>query len=452
MRLLLIQQQSNRKSDPYPIVFPIGLAYLAANLINHDVRIIDLNLIENDLVAEYLRNAVSAFEPEIIGISIRNIDTTVRVDPFIYCNDIQQITSDIRKYCPKATIVIGGTGFSLFPYEIMNVLSADIGVYLEGEETFRELVDKYTSAESVKGLFIRKSSRVIYTGYRKAPDFNRLPEPVRDLPIIGFNKYVGRGYHTIGVQTKRGCIHSCAYCSYPKLNGHILRLRDPKNVVDEIERMSKGYGVKKFTFADNIFNMPEVHAIEIASEMIKRKMKIEWSAWFDIKQATERLLDIAEESGCRLIEVSPDAADRSGLYELNKNLDPRDIRKFIKKTMKHRNIIIMYNFFVSYPGQTPIGILKILLITFRILCRSMFKDIVHWNWIRILPNTHIQAAAVSAGIIKQGQSLFPKNVEELKKMYYVAAKTRFCDACLFCLCYVYYHLKRTVNKCQDFRS
>ena len=69
MRVLLIQAFTALDMD---LVYPIGLAYLAAHLDGHEVDIFDLNLYRDEPF-EGLERKLNAFQPEVVGISLRNM-------------------------------------------------------------------------------------------------------------------------------------------------------------------------------------------------------------------------------------------------------------------------------------------------------------------------------------------------------------------------------------------
>ncbi|MCI5210591.1 MAG: B12-binding domain-containing radical SAM protein, partial [Candidatus Electrothrix sp. ATG2] len=79
MKVLLVQQDMGRRTIKYPL-YPIGLSYIAAALSEHEVRIFDPNVYDYPECFEKLRQEVRKFQPDIAGISIRNIDTTQRRD------------------------------------------------------------------------------------------------------------------------------------------------------------------------------------------------------------------------------------------------------------------------------------------------------------------------------------------------------------------------------------
>ena len=72
MRVLII---SVSREILHVMVSPLGEAYLASYLLTqgHEVKILDLTL-SNDFKKDFSR-AINDFNPQLIGISIRNIDS-----------------------------------------------------------------------------------------------------------------------------------------------------------------------------------------------------------------------------------------------------------------------------------------------------------------------------------------------------------------------------------------
>ncbi len=271
MKVLLIQSHLGR-IEPFPPLYPLGLVYLANALSKHEVQIIDMNVWELTLAYENLKKKIINFNPDIAGVSIRNIDTTNRRDIFNFFKTVRPTARIIKETSPDSTLLVGGPGFSMFAEKIMSrIPEFDFGCHLEGEESIPELLDNLESPESVKGIYIRKNGGVQFTGNRELPDFGKLQIPRRDpeiidnTPYIQFDKFPR--IYNIGIQTKRGCVLKCAYCSYTFLSGNKLRLRYPVDVVDEIEYLIS-LGMNQFSFADNIFNIPKSHAEEICEEII----------------------------------------------------------------------------------------------------------------------------------------------------------------------------------------
>jgi radical SAM superfamily enzyme YgiQ (UPF0313 family) len=400
--------------------FPVGLCCIATSLVSvkNDVKIFDPNL--SDTPYDDIEKIVQEFNPNIVGLSIRNIDTCDKRDIFYSFKTVQPTLKIITEMAPEAKVIVGGSGFSMFAEKIMERFpNIDYGVYLEGEESISELVENFDSPENVQGIFYRRNGRLIFTGPRPLPDFDNLPIPRRDfLNIAEYPNPLGN----VGIQTKRGCPQKCAYCSYPFLNGNRIRLRSPSKVVDEIEYIVNEFSVRQFMFVDGIFNKPEKHAREICHEIIKRELDVEWQAWFDIKGFSEDFLILAKKAGLKRAPFSPDAASNSALLALKKGITTKDINKVINITRKHGDVAFAFGFFGTTPGQTLMGILNTIYLYFKINFLFSFggNGGASVSWIRIEPDTELQRIAIEEGMIDENTELLPENEEDLENLYYTA--------------------------------
>ena len=426
MKVLLIQAHLGRTGKE-ALIFPLGLMYLASVLdVHHEVKILDLNLWERDRATEMLSNQIKAYMPDIAGLSIRNIDTTQRADRFYYFKTVRPTARLIKDTKPDTTIMFGGPGFSAFAHAIMErVPECDFGVFLEGEESTPELLDNLHAPETVRGIYFRRNGAIVFTGERTPPDFSSLPMPRRDGDIIDIKLYDDPDGSNIGVQSKRGCVLNCAYCNYPFLTGRKLRLGSPGIVVGEIEYLVS-LGIKKFSFVDNIFNVPKWHAKQICEEIIKRRLDVEWSAWFEIKNATKELLLLAREAGCKHFGFSPDAASNKGLSMLKKGFIEDDIIKNLKLVRRHK-VRAGYNFFIL-PGMSFKDIIKLFILFFLIPIMLRGRGRVFGlGWIRVEPHTEIHRMAIEEGILKEDTELLPNDENDLKKLFYCRSSFNFFD-------------------------
>ncbi|MBZ0158361.1 MAG: cobalamin-dependent protein [Alphaproteobacteria bacterium] len=425
MKILLVQ--SFLDGDTLPPVYPLGLSYLATFLKGHEVRIYDPNVAERPM--EDLIASLSGFVPDLVGVSLRNIDNQSRMDPLNYYGDFRAIVQAARRRLPSVVIVAGGTGFSMFAREVMEGNpEIDFGVHLEAEESFPELLNNLSTPGRVRGVYYREDGAVRFTGVRPLPAFGEFPRPRRDLAEMG--RYTGNA--AVGIQTKRGCPLKCTYCNYPVLNGNKIRMRTASHVVDEIEALVRE-GAKQFMFADSVFNRPEKHAAEICNEMIKRDVRAGWMAYLDIKGSTREVLLLMKEAGCNGIFFSPDGLSQSSLDSLRKGIREKDAWRILwiiatEPGLKEVEFII--TMFINTPGETPFGMLrmfgyKVVSVLMKIfLKRRVYVTI---GWIRIEPETGIHAVAVDQGVIPPDTPLLQKGREEIRRFFYVKPSLRRLD-------------------------
>ncbi len=410
MKIFLVQSYLGGKE---PLVFPLGLSCLKACISGHEVFGFDLNTTTNPF--EKLKETLDKFQPDVVGISLRNIDSTNKKIITFYYPYLKQ-TMDVIKTSCNALTVLGGPGFSMFAEEIMkDEPRIDYGVYLEGEETFPELIENLHQPEKVKSVYFRKNGQIIFSGSRsKTLQFIK-----PDRKLFPSEDYLNMT-NAIGVETKRGCMLECVYCVYGYLNGKKYRLKDSEFVADEVESMINAFGIEEFTFVDSVFNVPLDHAVDVCQKFIDRKMKTKWSAWFNERYITQAFIELAEKAGCNHVILSPDGFSDQTLKTLGKNLRSSDIWRVLNILSKFPHIEISYNFFKNPPGQNFRNFLSILVFT--LYAKLRLKGRVHFefNSIRIEPHTRLHRLALRQGVVNLDETLlFPK--------YYTNDKSRYSD-------------------------
>ena len=111
MRVLLIAtNQADRFMDRMVVrPAPIGLAYLAAAVDEerHTLKALDLMFADDAETA--VVDAVTDFQPDLIGLSIRNLDNQSFFNPVWNLPAVRDIIGRIRR-CSGATALVGGAG------------------------------------------------------------------------------------------------------------------------------------------------------------------------------------------------------------------------------------------------------------------------------------------------------------------------------------------------------
>ena len=87
MRVLLIRHDLGRRKNNKAL-YPLELAFLATALAKrHVVRVFDPNLHSLSIANIKLMDAIHSFSPEVVGISIKYFDTTIKVSrTYLYRN------------------------------------------------------------------------------------------------------------------------------------------------------------------------------------------------------------------------------------------------------------------------------------------------------------------------------------------------------------------------------
>ncbi|SDP51929.1 putative variant cofactor biosynthesis B12-binding domain/radical SAM domain protein 1 [Eubacterium maltosivorans] len=409
-RILLIQAISMEGMD-IERVYPIGIVTLASCIEKagrYSLEIFDMNMAA-DPYGE-LREKMLSYQPDIIGISLRNVDplgnrTTSLIVPFAIT------LSFIRRYLPNVTLMAGGTAFSLFPERLMREFpEIDLGVAGEAEEIILPLLDSIDDPPKLPGLVYRENGAVKIIPPVGKFDMGSYTMPNRELldprEYLKVNKYV----ESVGVETKRGCCYNCGYCSYPLLSGCGMRCREPESVVDEIEFLHKEYGVSRIHLTDSIVNFPVNHLDDICKELIRRRLDIHWSGFFREHLLTPENAPLYRDSGCECFSLSPDGLSQTALDILDKHLTVDEILH-TARVLSDVGITTVYHFLVNTPGDTwkTVDEGKALIDQiYDIHAASKTIGTIVLNLIRIMPRTKVEKLALENGVITpETDLLFP---------------------------------------------
>jgi radical SAM superfamily enzyme YgiQ (UPF0313 family) len=307
----------------HPSAQPYGLSVVAAALSKRDISSqILLPFMAVDPVQE-LRNVCADLRPDLIGFSLRNLDTA----RFHYDDDgektfLPELVELINASRVKSSIIaLGGSGFSIAPSQILEFTNADVGFigsceYDFAEFCFRVLTQKLDVKRAAKNL-----SSAILPG-----DVGRVPPPVANLERPGqleptaveYAKLTGG---TIPVRTKSGCSMKCSYCVVPSIERLILR---PWSDIRDELRQIVGLGLGDRVFiADGEFNLPSIdRAVELCRYISSEfGTSIKWTCYLEAGYVTADLLNAMREAGCVGISLTVDSysrATRIGFIKITK--------------------------------------------------------------------------------------------------------------------------------------
>lgn len=385
---------SNMSSNPYP-VYPIGMAMIAAALDAAGHRVCQYDFLVSGSSDVHLAEALDRFKPDFVGLSLRNIDNvdSFSADSEWYLAENKHLVNIIRRQT-AAPIVVGGSGFSILPEEILDYLAADYGVTGEGERAVCGLI-----ADLEHG---RPVPRIV-DGNRNFLAGTEMISPFWDARLV---EYYNAHSGMVNLQTKRGCPHRCSYCSYPHLEGRGLRVKRPAKIVDEIEYLHQKMGVDTIFFTDSVFNDIAGHYRGIAEELLERNLNIRWHGFFRPQGMSAADLRLLKRSGLSALEVGTDAASDATLAGLNKQFTFGEVIHFNQLCLQEEVPVAHFVIFGG-PNETDETIEEGLLNIQQLENCVVFAFV----GIRIHPNTELYDRALREGIVRRKDSL-------LKPVYY----------------------------------
>ena len=393
MRILLISV--NREASPYPVA-PLGLAYVAGAACQdgHTVSLVDL-CFSTDPGAT-IAAAVAQARPDLIGISIRNIDNLTFPASASYLAEIASAVASIRAVS-ATPLVAGGPGFSIFPERLLAFFDLDYGVVGEGEEIFRLLAADLEAGRPVgrlAGLLRRGDPPGAATPAPPGPNGHRVP--ARDL--LDNRAYLERG-GMANLQTKRGCPFACAYCTYPHISGTRVRLRPPGEVAEELAGMT-AHGLDEIFFVDDVFNWPPEHALAVCDAIQARGLRLRWTCFASPAGMSPTLASAMKRAGCRGVEFGADSASPSMLRALAKPFPQEELRA-AAAACRAVDLPAAYYLIFGGPGETAETIAE----TAAVLDELEPHAVLAFLGIRVYPGTPLHRVALQDGVVEPTDDL-----------------------------------------------
>ena len=400
-RVLLVS--TNRERQPYPVV-PNGLACVASALdaAGYQVRFVDLCFAKD--AVESARRAAHSFRPDIVGVSVRNIDNSDSIALRHYTPEARDILRALRKAAPAAKVIAGGAAFGVAPEALFRDLEVDYAVAGDGERASVALVNALSSGdpiENLPGLVRDRNGTVVFTPPGEDADLDSLPRPALHR-WIDLARYQRHGA-TIPIQTKRGCVYKCVYCTYRNVEGWGYRTRLPELVADEIAELKNKAGVRHFDFVDSTFNSPPGHALQVCEAITRRKLDVQLDTTnFTPAAASSELLRAMKTAGFRSLGITAESASDPVLEKLEKGFNAAKVREVAERVEKH-GIKTLWIFLIGGPGETRQTLEETLAFAKWRLERG---DAVYLTvGVRIYPGTTLHRIAIAEGVVPPTSTL-----------------------------------------------
>lgn len=330
----------------YDVCLPLNIAYLAANLRKEGwpVSVVDAigeatnRISKMDGFPYVMRHGLS--DEEVVKRIPRNADV-IGISVMFSVNWVltRGLIQMIREYFPEAILIIGGEHATALPeYCLRDAQGLDMVVLGEGERTFNELLTTLRDngeRKLVSGLAYLEDGKLVLTGKRKRErQLDELPWPAWDLlpmesyfsnNIVSFGLDYGR---TMPILASRGCPYECTFCTNPVMWGRLWRVRDPLDVIAEIEHYVTEFKATNFDFFDLTAILKRSWIIEFCNLLIDRNLNITWQLPVGTRSEVidAEVTRLLFQSGCKYIGYAPESGSEN-------------VRKQIKKMVNKTNMM-----------------------------------------------------------------------------------------------------------------
>jgi len=332
---------------------PAWVAYLTGHLRQlgfDDVHFVDAmtDNLDDGAVARLMKEIA----PDVVGVTA--------ITPSIYkAEGVLKIAQEI---IPSAVRVLGGVHATFMYKQVLSEAPwVDVIVRGEGEEICAALMQVIAegrwpeSRHEIHGLAFREGNEFVATP--AASTVKDLSKIKPDWTILDWSKYIYLPLNTrVAIPNlARGCPFTCSFCSQWKF-WRDYRVRDPKDVVDEIEDLVDNHGIGFFILADEEPTINKKKFIAFCEELIARNLprRVQWginTRVTDIYRDRD-LLEFYRKAGLVHVSLGTEAAAQMKLDTFNKETKVEENKTAIR-LLREADILVEAQFIVGMDNETP---------------------------------------------------------------------------------------------------
>ncbi|MBN1296185.1 B12-binding domain-containing radical SAM protein [bacterium] len=332
-----------------------------------------------------IREVITAFRPNMVGLSV----LTPEVGSAL-C-----VTAIARDVNPDVHVVWGGVHATFEPLatrELPGVASVVMG---EGEETIRDLVRAVragTPASTIPGVLSTGSPPDVPAPRPLISDLNTVPLPDRQavfFPDRFTPVAMGSLMHS------RGCPWRCGFCSSRRFWHERVRFRSAENVMEEIMRVHRDYGIRIFTFWDDAFTIDRRLTERLCEAIIRSGVKIAWRTATRLDLLDDDMLKLMRRAGCVQMDLGIETGSPRMSSIIRKDIDLDAAPDTIDRANRH-GIAAGVFLMAGFPDETREDLMQ----TYAFMQRIRPAEIV-LNILDPMPGSEQFERAVELGILKQ---------------------------------------------------
>ncbi|MGC8928616.1 MAG: B12-binding domain-containing radical SAM protein [Myxococcota bacterium] len=343
MKILLIKP----KMHPDNIQPPLGLGYLASNILRsgNSVKIFDLELLK--INSYQIDKILKQEEPDIVGIQCYTYGIRI----------VKEYLRAVKRYRESIITVLGGPQATSAPEETLQYMSPYVDYIIcgEAEEEFVKFIKSIESGND-------SAEKIIRAGLIE--DLNRLPLPLWEQ--IDPNKYPpaphGAFFRKLPVApiiASRGCPYNCYFCSATHISGSKVRYRSVENIIEEIEYIVKHFGVKEIHFVDDNFTFNRNFVIDFCDKIMSKNIKLSFACPNGVRIDTidRELLLMMKKAGFYSLALGIESGSPQILEKINKNIQIEKVKKTVN-LIREMDMFTIGFFIIGLPFETTEDIEK----------------------------------------------------------------------------------------------
>lgn len=335
----------------------LALSSIAGNIKDHEVYVADL-ILRRENIKEAVASLLKQYKPSVVGLSSMSFQfaTAEKIAELIKSENPDILTVSGGYHATVMYDEIGREDGNSTPFgngqAIINT-PFDFLIRGEGDLSFNELLEAIEGKrekESVYGLSFKHNNRFIHNPPRPIEDLSKIALPAR-------TKRIWKGYSYYGftldlIETSRGCVMPCNFCSIRKMYGRTFRKYDTLRVIDDIADAKK-HGADFIIITDDNFTL-DLERFEALCDAICKAGHNDIRYIIQASSAgvasSDTLAKKMADAGIRIVFLGIENVSKENLKRMQKG-DIIEKTKIAIKNLHDQNIMIVGGMIIGHPDD-----------------------------------------------------------------------------------------------------
>jgi radical SAM superfamily enzyme YgiQ (UPF0313 family) len=202
----------------------------------------------------------------------------------------------------------------------------------------------------IKGLAWRRGDEIVLNATRPfIQDLNDLPIPLHQLlPLDKYRMPMMNPFTFI--LTGRGCPAGCIYCIKNVSYQHVVRLRTPENIMEELWRLKK-LGISNINMYSDLFTVSREQVMTLCQMMIDQDIKMRWTCNSRVDYVDEEMLAMMGRAGCFFMAWGIESGNEQVLKHAHKGASTARAEQALRWAKK-AGIMNWGYFIIGLPTET----------------------------------------------------------------------------------------------------
>lgn len=327
----------------------LNLASLAANVEEGLAKIVvaDMVLMQRN-ASKVLRKLLDTHKPDIVGFTAMSFQFQTALE----------LIRQTKAYSKEIIVVLGGYHATADGESILSGPDHQLIDYIiegEGEIAFNALLKtivRKTDPQVVPGILYRKNGSIIKTERAALMPAEEIKLPDRQARIFK------KGFHIMGkaadvIETSRGCVYDCSFCSIRHMYGKSFRKFSNERIIADLED-AKRHGAQSIFITDDNITLDAKRLQQLCDDIVDAKLKLSFAVQASVRgfKRNPQLAAAMAKAGTKIVFLGIENASDSALDYMKKSnqLISADTVEVVKQ-LKKFGIIVVGGFIFGYPDD-----------------------------------------------------------------------------------------------------